>query len=380
MTANDDELEQQRGNARFNENLNLPISLTHTEEITAGDGLLRAARKCGNRVIANRVGYLACFEAHSRELLWSLESPGLRCQLSGYGDELYALGSREWLAQFDPETGRDIWRTCLDGDIEAIKQVTSSVLFTVQRTDDNHILHARSKDEGHLLWSCEKDESGNFSTVLSERGIIVVETSLGCRAFDEESGEQLWAFKFDAWLQKYIPHLDTSQTVMLHLLVDGQFYLGINGGYVAALDATTGQTRWIYEVELPASFSDRIALRNPMTLIQRNDELLFTINQGRGDRNYLTILNAEDGSQVYLGDANITPRGCFNPVIVGQNFIGASGSHLSVFDIDRKEYIWNYEVPKKQPIFLAPIVPLENGLVTFNNQTNSLYWFESSDK
>ncbi len=365
-------LERQRGNRYYNYEWSTPITLCDTTKIDKGESILRAAIKCGDKILANRYGYIGCFDMHSHDLLWSIDTPGHSCQDMVYNEELYLSMDDEWLAKVDVASGEQEWRLDV---CEPIKLITENFILTSEYQSLPKVLYLRSKEDGSIIWSFDENEHGSFRNSLSENGILVVKTKEGCRAFDENTGNMLWKFSFEEWQRKYVSDRQISRTVIMRLLVDGIFYLSFSEGFLTAINASTGELSWIHQVKRPSFLAENSPLVEPMAVIYRNGELLFTINQGRGYINYLSILDATNGELVFQSDGNVTQRGCQNPFVINNYFVGAYERHLSVFDIDKREFVWRYKYPKTSGSFGGPIMPFDNGFVVANAPTNSLHWF-----
>lgn len=371
--------ERQRGNRYCDFGFLFPITLSHVEQIKGGENLLRPISKCSNSVLANRIGYIACYDFESHSLCWTIETPRQSCQDVTYNDELYILGSKEWLARYDSESGLEIWETNISGDIESIKLVTSDILLTNARYKEKDTLYARSKQDGSILWSYEGGGYGPYGGMLCEKGILIVKSRGGFHVFDESTGELLWKCSIEEWQKRYLPNLEqtTSGGPYLLLLAEGVFYLGFNQGVLAAVDVKTAELRWFHCVQRPQFLAPSSPLVLPWTVIARGQELIFTISQARGHTNYLNIVNVNNGELIYQSDRNITPEGCRGPVVLKQLLVGGAGRYLSAFDIDKKEFVWEYEYPGKLDLFSSTLVPFEGGFVVAHNETSTLHWFTS---
>ncbi len=365
--------ESQRGNKRFELEFCASLKHVHTETVDQGDGGLRIISKCGSKVIANKMGYLGCYSFDTQGLLWSLDKTGQSYQEKTYDDELYVLGSQEWLARYDSISGYMQWRSELSGSIESINQITDTIIYTVRRQEVGKILLARSKKDGNIRWSHES-EYGSFGTILCENGILVVECSNGYYSFVEETGELLWSFDIEDWQGKYLQGVSFSSLVSLCVLIDGMMYFEFSGGYIAAIDVKTCEPRWIHQLQMADYLKERKDRVCPRALYYRNGELLFTTDQGHGHLSYLTILDAKTGEQIYQANQNFTPAGCFNGVVINQYYIDGYERYLSVFDIEKRETVWTYKHPKAIDLFTSGIIPFDNGFVAKSG--SSLYWFK----
>ena len=367
--------EQQRGNRFFDLELNVPLILTDSNCVSEGSGWL-GLTSAGNNLILNKLGHIAAVSPITRETLWAVQLDEAKCQHWAYEHELYLLVSRSKLTRRDSRSGELIWETDLRGEIEAINLVTNRYVYTVTSDDENSLLHARSKEDGRIIWTLKDDGFGVFSTILCENGIIVLKNQHGCRALVEESGELLWDFRFEEWLSLNIPSTDSGGSVKLGLFVDGIVYLVVSAGYIAAIRSDDCELQWVHKVVIPDGVPQIDQLRNPSTLIHRNGELLFNIAQGSRKDNFLTVLNVTDGEIVFQSERNISPSGCINPLVVGSNYVGGYGSHLSIFDIDQKKFIFEWVHPKKAEPFGTAMVPFNNKLVTAHIQSSTVFWFE----
>ncbi|MFF0077253.1 PQQ-binding-like beta-propeller repeat protein [Streptomyces sp. NPDC005494] len=235
------------------------------------------------------------------EELWSLKEaaqPGARLIISG-GTLYLASGTYDGdLVGLDPATGKETWRSRLDGRyaqprpvgadedhvyviagilekdlssqhnvIAAIDLRTGKAVWTERRdagteesgitsvvqdgrlvyTDHRKNLTVRDAATGRQLWT-KKISSSNFERIAVQEGVVYVADGRHLRAFSVEDGSERWALKTEEFSSFNGPSI-----------LDGVLYASDSAHALWAVDPSTGKQRWhntdLLDVSVPLQFA-----------------------------------------------------------------------------------------------------------------------------
>jgi len=180
----------------------------------------------------------------SGEQLWSFTDP----TDSIYGEPNVGQDGTIYIGSWDTyvyavnSDGSLKWKYQTDGAIAPLASPTLSndgntiyVGSGDRNKDEGGTLYALNSD-GTLKWKVENLDGARVSgAVVGSDGTIYATGSGRVHAFDKD-GNKLWE-----------SDKDTASSLTPSLSSDGTLYVGTSGGIVYAINASTGQTKWLYQ-------------------------------------------------------------------------------------------------------------------------------------
>ncbi|MEM5439240.1 outer membrane protein assembly factor BamB [Paraburkholderia diazotrophica] len=162
------------------------------------------------------------------------------------GDAVYAAGANGSVAKIDAKTGKDVWRTKLDGDLSAgvgtdgTLTAVGGLKGEVFVLDQNGKLSWKGTAPGEIL-----------SPPLVGNGLVVVRTVDGqITAFNAQTGEQKWTYR-----NRAVP-LNLRVSSGMTFAGDAAVLAGFPGGQFAAINLQTGDAYWTTPVSYPKGVTE----------------------------------------------------------------------------------------------------------------------------
>ena len=145
------------------------------------------------------------------------------------------------------QDGKNLWAFETGHYLWAQPQLSEEVVYAASM---DHFVYAISKSDGKQLWRQEMGGAVNGAPVLSEDGSILYVGSLGKEmvALDTKNeGKKLWVYPPET-------SEDSIESVWgKPILGKGTLYFADSGGYLYALDATSGKLVWPAPIEFPGT-------------------------------------------------------------------------------------------------------------------------------
>jgi eukaryotic-like serine/threonine-protein kinase len=184
-------------------------------------------------------------DAESGEPLWRFVLGGLATSPPAVADDTVFVGSSDFnLYALDAETGEERWRFATGGEVQSTPVVAADAVY-VRGFD--HLVYALDVDDGSVLWRYDTVLGvGELAVadgllVVGRRGTADDPAQEAVVALDAETGEERWIFA------------DEFQEQVRPTIADGVVYVG-SGVYdgsaepsLFALDADDGDLLWRYE-------------------------------------------------------------------------------------------------------------------------------------
>lgn len=164
----------------------------------------------------------------------------------GDGSRIYAAGYSGVVAAFDPETGREIWRTKLDTELSAGPGVGEDRVAVVARNGAAILLDARTGAES---WRVDIDGESLARPLIKGEVVILQTIDNRMRAFSIYDGRQIWS------LEQSTPSL-TMRGSADPVLVGKTVIGGFDNGRLLAADIDTGDVIWESLLSIPKGRSD----------------------------------------------------------------------------------------------------------------------------
>jgi outer membrane protein assembly factor BamB len=184
--------------------------------------------------------------------LWSTklggESDFLRVALQPVGDghRIYAASRDGNVSAFDPETGKQLWRTKLDIDLSAGPGVGDGLVAVV--TTDGYLIVLDAGNGGENWRSYVAGES--LATPLVRAELVIVQTvDNRLRAFSAFGGAARWT------IEQSTPPL-TMRGTAAPVPVGANVVAGFDNGRVVAVDLASGSVEWETLLSPPTGRSD----------------------------------------------------------------------------------------------------------------------------
>lgn len=184
--------------------------------------------------------------------LWSAklggESDFLRVALQPVGDghRIYAASRDGNVSAFDPETGKQLWRTKLDTDLSAGPGVGDGLVAVV--TTDGYLIVLDAGNGGENWRSYVAGES--LATPLVRAELVIVQTvDNRLRAFSAFGGAARWT------IEQSTPPL-TMRGTAAPVPVGANVVAGFDNGRVVAVDLASGGVEWETLLSPPTGRSD----------------------------------------------------------------------------------------------------------------------------
>ncbi|MDR9826429.1 outer membrane protein assembly factor BamB [Vibrio sp. FNV 38] len=160
-------------------------------------------------------------------------------------DKVFAASRKGLVRALDPENGRQIWQTDLEGDTTA--RLSGGILAAYSKLfigSENGEVISLDEESGEELWRA-KVEGEVLVAPIAESNLIIVHTARGMLiALAQESGEQRWAISMD------VPNL-TLRGDSRPASSSGGVFWGTANGRLAAAIVENGQLIWQQPIGMP---------------------------------------------------------------------------------------------------------------------------------
>ncbi|MBT8088185.1 MAG: outer membrane protein assembly factor BamB [Gammaproteobacteria bacterium] len=164
----------------------------------------------------------------------------------GDGNRIYAAGYDGDVSAFDPETGREIWRTRLDLALSAGPGIGEGLVVVAAQ---DGLAIALDADTGAEQWRATLGGECLARPLVSDEYVVLQSIDNRLRALSIYDGRQLWA------LEQSTPALTlrgSANPVALGTTVIG----GLDNGRLVALNIQTGDVLWESMLSPPTGRSD----------------------------------------------------------------------------------------------------------------------------
>jgi outer membrane protein assembly factor BamB len=276
-------------------------------------------------------------DATSGQVNWSAEvSPGESPPT--VVDGVVYVGSYNGLYALDAATGEQKWFSGDDyGSIESSPAVVDGVIYA-----GGHLgLVALDASSGNLIWFLDPfglsiGEAGSSPAVVD--GVVyVAENSLQLHALDAATGQPHWTFEAGDWNNDYLSAPAVS---------DGMVYVINNFDYqLYAVNAASGQQAWTVDVtgrlESGRSSSDSaLAVAGGVVYAAGGSDSLYALDATTGQQRW--VFPAEP-------TLDFAP-----PVVVGSTIYAGSSDGFYAIDAEAGEQLWSF--PTDDEIDSSPVV------------------------
>jgi outer membrane protein assembly factor BamB len=162
------------------------------------------------------------------------------------GDAVYAAGANGSVAKIDAKTGKDLWRTKVDGDLSAGVGTDGTLTAVGGLKGEVFVLD----QSGKLSWK-GLAPGEILSPPLVGNGLVVVRTVDGqITAFNAQTGEQKWNYR-----NRAVP-LNLRVSAGMTFAGDQAVLAGFPGGQFAAINLQTGDAYWTTPVSYPKGVTE----------------------------------------------------------------------------------------------------------------------------
>ncbi|MGB5720495.1 MAG: outer membrane protein assembly factor BamB [Woeseiaceae bacterium] len=184
--------------------------------------------------------------------LWSAKIGGdaafllVALRPAGDGNRIYAAGYGGNVAAFDPETGRQVWRTKLDTELSAGPGVGENRVVVVAR---NGIVIVLDASTGAEVWRTDVDGESLARPLISGETVVVQTIDNRMQALSIYDGRRLWS------IEQSTPALTmrgSADPVLVSTTVIG----GFDNGRLVAADLNSGDIVWESLLSPPTGRSD----------------------------------------------------------------------------------------------------------------------------
>ncbi|SOE49256.1 Outer membrane protein YfgL, lipoprotein component of the protein assembly complex (forms a complex with YaeT, YfiO, and NlpB) [plant metagenome] len=158
---------------------------------------------------------------------------------------VYAASANGYVGKYDLLTGREVWRTRVDGDLTA--GAGSDGVTTAVATPKGEVV--AFDDTGKEKWRSRATSEVTVPPVVGYGLVIVRSGDYRIQAFNADSGERLWN------VQRPGPALALRSSAQM-ILAEGMVIAGMPGGKMFAVQASTGNVQWEGTVATPKGSSD----------------------------------------------------------------------------------------------------------------------------
>jgi outer membrane protein assembly factor BamB len=249
------------------------------------------------------------------------------------GDAVYAAGANGSVAKIDAKTGKDVWRTKVDGDLSAGVGTDGTLTAVGGLKGEVFVLGA----DGKLLW--KGTAPGEIlSQPLVGNGFVIVRTVDGqITAFNAQTGEQKWVYRNRAVPQNL--RVASGMT----FAGDAAVLAGFPGGQFAAINLQTGDAFWTTPVSYPKGVTEVERINDvtgPPTLV--GAETCAVTFQGQ-----LGCFDANSGRPVWEKPFSSTSGLAQDERVV---VAGDDWAIVSAFDATSGQQLWHNDQLKSRDV------------------------------
>jgi outer membrane protein assembly factor BamB len=262
---------------------------------------------------------------------------------------LAVCGTRDgWLHAIKPD-GTVAWELKAGGAFPATPTIAGG---TVYAGSSDGRLYAVSMTDGKLLWSYDGKEEMGTSPAVAGGVVYVMSLQDTLWAIDARTGEWKWLHRREA---KGIDRGFTVRGAAPAVVRDGTVYGAYSDGWVAAMDAATGQVRWERLVAPSGEYTDVDGLA------LEGDRLFAAAYSGA-----VVALDAATGAQVWSTREPFAHRISMRDGLV----VAVGANQVSGLVPATGQQVWSWPLhggPGAAPVFAGRwiLVPAQEGGVRF---------------
>ena len=212
-------------------------------------------------------------------------------------DDLVLVGtSRGMLYAFDAASGKEKWRTQLDGPIlgtpnylRGASEGQSSRIYVIDRAKG--VLQCIEANSGSIMWRSEEIERCDGSPAVSAEAVVFGSCAAALHVLSPDTGKLLWNIKID----------EDSQVAGGVALDGGLVVSGSRSGKVLQADVKTGKILWVSTASEAEVFSTP-AVSREWVVAASNDGNVFALERGTGTLRWRFDTKGMPSSPVIAGD------------------------------------------------------------------------------
>lgn len=306
---------------------------------------------------------------------------------------IYGASRKGYLVRVDPASGKEVWRTQLDGGIAAGVGSDGITVAVVGPRGNVVAFNA----EGKRLWEAQASSDVLAPPLVGHDLVVVRSTDQRLAAYEAASGKRLWVY------QKQQPAL-TLRVEAVPAFAGDSVLVGFPGGRLDAVALSNGAGRWEAGVSEPKGATEVERLADVLGLpAQIDGEVCSASYQGRvacfdvrsGDLRWAREFSASAGvavnnEAVFGVDASshlhafergsgnslwqtgvLANRGLGTPVVVGKLLaVGDFDGVIHFFTADAGKLVGRFEA-SGGPVISSP--QTWNGAAVFQNAKGRLF-------
>jgi outer membrane protein assembly factor BamB len=254
------------------------------------------------------------------------------------GDNIYTIGAKGTLSEFNRLTGKGLWDKDLDESILAGLGGDATHLYYANEKGE---LVALDKKDGHFLWRVKL--SNEVLAAPQSNGALVVAQTVDGKLFavDTVTGKIKWRY------DSISPVLSLRGTSRAYI-DDDMTIAGFSNGDVVALSNTDGHEIWNFKVGEPKGKTELERLVDVDGKIQVQDDKVFVVSyQGR-----LVALDKATGREYWGFNASsysAPARG------LDQIYLSSSDSRVLAYNLATQSKVWEQDKMKYRQL-TGPVV------------------------
>lgn len=243
------------------------------------------------------------------------------------GSQLFVASNDGDVMAVDAESGRVIWRQRTDEVITGAVGAANNLVLV--GTENSQVL-AFAQDDGRELWRTEVSSEVLAPPATNGR-IVVVQTVDGKLAgLDAATGEERWIYEND------VPALSLRGT-SAPLIIENFVIAAMANGTVVSIAADNGTLRWEQRVAIPTGRSEieRLVDIDGPVLLNEGGQILVTSYQG-----YLAAIDAVTGQTRWRTEASSWVG---NASGFGNAYVADDGGYVRAYRIGQEAPVWTNE-------------------------------------
>ncbi len=262
---------------------------------------------------------------------WRFETGDkVKSQPAVVGDRVYFGSHDGGFYCIDRDTGEELWSHDTDGVIIASPSVTEDGVYITSFAEGGEgpgevegpgTLWKFDESTGELEYSVDVDGGVVSSPVVFDGSVYFGSYDGDFHAVDAESGDHRWVFETDGEICEVTAAVDPEEAVV---------YFGSGDGNLYAVDAEDGGEAWRFETE-------GWVISGPVLV---DDRIFF----GSFDRNAYAV-DAETGEELWVFEEESTKFFGSPAYSDGVLYIPARGGNLHALDGETGDSIWTFNTP-----------------------------------
>jgi outer membrane protein assembly factor BamB len=229
------------------------------------------------------------------------------------------------------------WRVLTDGEVTSSPLVVGDVVYAA--SGDGHVL-ALDRNSGHTRWSYDAG-SPVQSSPATAAGLVFVESRDGAiHGIDAKSGKRRWRTATGPTLPLPWGHESGDIYLSSPNYANGMVIVGAGDGFVYALDAATGATRWRARTE--GRVRDTPAIAGNRVFVGSFDGRVYAFDLATGKQQWRYDT---EGATLRSGNYGFDRRSIqSSPAVAnGVVFVGARDGLLYALDANAGTPRWKYD-------------------------------------